>query len=230
MKLTSYSFLIPFLLSLSGTLFAQDVARVLDQAYGLDQTLCNGKKYLYLAPAGTRQNQYLVSPDYVPGNVTVKGKIYPDLTLNYDIFNQQLLLKYNDGTGIPKILEVSKAWLTTFSLGSRKFEFLNIENNPRFFQVLGDGPARVLYFWRKTIDLESTVGVVNYYFSHAIREPYVLKDGQLSPFRSKRSFIRIFPPEHKTEIRDYLRKNKVKIRKAGDKAMADLVNYICTLN
>ena len=71
---------------------SQDAAKELDRVFGPDQTLINGEKYDYCPPAGTKGSQYLATPEYLPGSVTLKGKCYRGLTLNYDIYNQQILL------------------------------------------------------------------------------------------------------------------------------------------
>ena len=161
--------------------------------------------------------------------MTLKGKCYQDINLNYDIFNQQLLLKFEDETGVLNIIEVSKAWLTSFRRGNLNFEFLNLEQEPRFYQVLGEGPVRILYYWRKNLNLNDAVGSSNFIFTHAIRDSYVLMDGQLKPFRTNRSLIRLFDPGHRPEIKSYLRKNKIKVKETSDQAMAEMITFISNL-
>ncbi len=136
------SLLLIILFSISGTLISQNAVKVLDRVYGLDQTLYNGKKYNYSVPSSTKGHQYLISPDYIAGSVTLRGKCYQDINLNYDIFNQQLLLQYEDEKGVLNIIEVSKAWLKSFRRGNLNFEFLSLEKEPRFYQVLGEGQVR----------------------------------------------------------------------------------------
>ena len=226
MKRIICSLLLISLLSLSGKLISQNSAKTLDQVYGLDQTLLNGKKYDYYPPYGYKGNQYLFSREYKIGSVTLKEEAYQDVLLNYDIYNQQLLLKYEDEKGARHILEVSRAWLTDFSIGDKNFEFLDLQQEPRFYQVLGEGPVRILYYWRKGLDLDIMVGSYVYVFSKAVRESFVLKEGQLKSFRSKQSLIRLFEPEHKQKIKSYLRKHKVKVKRAPDKVMAEMITFI----
>jgi hypothetical protein len=229
MKGIRFSLLIIYLFFSSGTLNSQEAIKGLDRVYGLDQTLYNGKKYNYCPPAGARGNQNLFSPDYIDGSVTINGKCYQDINLNYDLFNQQLLLKYADKQGAGNIIEVSKAWLLGFRLGMMNFEFLNLEKEPRFFQVLGEGPVRILYYWRKNLDVDGTVGSYHLTFTRAARDSYVLMDGQLKPFRTKRSLVGLFSPGYRPEIKSYLRKNKVNLRKASDQVMAELITFIGNL-
>jgi hypothetical protein len=230
MKNLMCSLLISSFFSIPFTLRSQDTSQGYDHIYGLDQTLCNGKKYTYVAPPGSNGNQYLLSPFFSVGSVTIRGQCYRDITLNYDIFNQQLLLQYADDIGPVNIIEVSKAWLTAFSMANRNFEFLNLEKEPQFYQVLGEGPVRILYFWRKSINLNDAIGSSNFIFTAALRDCYVLLNGQLKPFNTKRSLINIFDPGHRQEIKSYLRKHNVKVKKASDQAMADLITFIGNLN
>src|SRR5512145_1757956 len=118
MKSLMRSLLINFLLILPGMLPAQMAASNLDEVYGLDPVLYNGKKYTYFLPSGTGGHQYLFSPDYFVGSVTIKGQTFEGITLNYDICNQQLLLQYAIEAGSLRIIEVSKAWLESFTLGN----------------------------------------------------------------------------------------------------------------
>ncbi|MBE0648775.1 MAG: hypothetical protein IH596_13475 [Bacteroidales bacterium] len=221
--------LLTCLLLLSGQLFSQDAARDLDQVYGLDQTLYNGKKYTYFILYSTTGHQYLLSPQYSYGSVTIKGTRYDHVFLNYDIFNQQLLLKYLDKTGAAITIELSKAWLEGFTMSDKNFELLHLEQEPCFYQVLGKGPLQILYHWRKSLDLETVVGSANYIFKSPVRDSFVLKDGQLLRFSSKRSFIKLFDPEQKLAIKSYMRKNKIKIRKSSDLAMAAMIDYIANI-
>jgi len=175
---------------------------------------------------GTKGDQFLLSPDFIAASVTLRGKCYQDVALNYDLFNQQLLLRYEDGMGALNIIEESKSWINGFRLGNMNFECLNLEHEPRFYQVLGEGPIRILYYWRKNLDLHVTTGSSDYTFTSAVRDSYVLLDGKLKPFRTKRSLIRLFDPGHRVEIRSYLRKNKINLKKASDNAISEMITYI----
>lgn len=211
---------------LSGSLKSQNVVNDLDQVYGLDQTLYNGRKYDYLSPSGTTGHQFLQSILFSDGSVTIKGKCYNDLKLNFDIFNQQLVLQYADEKSFKNIIEVSKAWMKGFSIGTMNFELLSLEGDPRFYQVLGNDSLRILYFWRKTMSLNDAIGASNYVFSPALKDSYVFIHGRLRPFNNKRSLILIFDPGLRPAIKSYLRKNKVKVKKASDQEITDMIVFI----
>lgn len=229
MKSAIHLFLILILFSLSGKLISQDVAAVYDRVYGLDPVLYNGKKYSYFLPPGTGGNQFIFSPDFFTGDVTIKGQHFDGITLNYDLFNQQLLLQYADETGALNIIVISNAWLESFSLGNMEFEYLSLKDGPRYYQVIGNGPVRILYYRRKDLKLDVSYGGSHHTFTPPVKSQYVLIEGRLQPFSNKRSLIAIFDQGLKPQIKNYFHINKIKLKKASDKTMTELINYIGNL-
>lgn len=224
-----HSLLVVTLFLICGKLISQDAAVVLDRVYGLDPLLYNGKIYTYFMPSGTGGNQFLLSADYLTGEVTIRGKTFEGISLNYDIYNQQLLLQYVNETGAFNTIGISKAWLEKFRIGNMEFRCLSLDNEPTFYQVLGDGPFFIMVHWRKDLKLDATFGAKNFTFTPPIKEQYVLISDQLKPFRNKRSLVSLFDPEHKPEINNYIQLNRIKIKKASDKIMTELINYIGNL-
>ncbi len=239
------SLILALLLFCSGTLFSQHTFQDLDRVYGLDPLLFNGKKYSYFLPSGTGGNQFFSSAEFVWGGIVVKGcsgevvkgcsgevvkgKSDKDLLLNYDVFNQKLLLKFFDETGAEQIIEVSEAWLESFDLGPVNFICLRENDETRIYQVLGDGPCKILYYWRKNLKLINTATASSYTFTSPVKTSFVLIDGKPRPFGSKGSFTKLFNPAHKVEIKNYLQANGINLKKASDQAMTDLINYIGNL-
>lgn len=223
------SLLVIILILFSGRLVSQDAAMEMDRVYGLDPLLYNGKIYTYFMPSKTGGNQFFLSADYLTGEVTIKGKTFEGISLNYDIYNQQLLLQYANETGTLNIIEISKAWLESFRLGNMEFKYFSFDNGPRFYQVLGNGPLFILYYWRKELKLDASYGATNFTFSPSLKNQYVLTGDRLQPFRNKRSLISLCDPGHKQEIRNYMYRNNIKLKNASDQAIIELINYIGNL-
>lgn len=198
-----------------------------DELYGLDQALCSGKKYVYESPAGSKGDQYLVSAAYFKGSATIRGKRYEGVFLNYDIFNQLLLMRYVDEMGTLFVIEVSKAWLEGFRLDSMQFEVRGPDR--QIFQIIGDGPVKVRYKYHKNLDLEGNIGNLFFKFSRPFRESEVERGETALPFHSNRSFIRIFAPEKRAPIKEYLHSRKINVKKASDREMVRVVGFINTL-
>ncbi len=221
------SLLISYILFFACNLHSQDITFDPVHIYGPDQELYNGKKYAYAPLPSTGGHQFLFSPEYEIGGLTIKGKSFTSLLLNYDIFTQQLLLRYSGPGGAMNTIEVSTAWLECFSIGTRYFEYHNFGDGLRFYQVLGKGPVRILYYRDKKLEVNS--GSIGYVFSETKKVSYVYTDGSLKAFKNKRSFIAIFSQNRKKEISSYLRKNRIKVKRATDHQMVELSNFIGNL-
>lgn len=223
------SLLVTSLICFSGKLMSQELALEIDRVYGLDPLLYNGKKYYYFLPAGTGGNQFLSSADFLKGDMVIRGLKFSGVSMNYDIYNQKLLLQYNDETEATSILEVSEAWLESFHLGEQEYKLLDFANDQRFYQVLGDGPLFILYYWRKELKLDPTSGAHKYNFGPSVKKRFVLIDGELLPFSNKRGLVSLFDAGQRPEIKNYMKSKKIKMKQASDQAMTELINFIGNL-
>ncbi len=229
MKSIACSIFIFIFFCFSGNLFSQHTYSGLEKVYGPDPLLFNGKKYDFFPPSGTSGHQFLYSNNAVIGGATIKGVKFEQIKLKYDIYNQEVLLSYADDEGSGTLIQLSKAWLESFNLEERYFETHVFEDGSRFYQVLGNGSVKIFYFWKKYFELDKAFGSKNFSFSSEIKISYVLMQGKLIPFRSKRGFLAIFAPQQKPEIKAYMRNARFKLKNADDESMADLINFISNL-
>ena len=226
MKILYSISLVILLLFVTADGFAQNSANDLDKVYGLDPYLYNGRLYTYFMPVHTGGTQFINSPDFEPGSVTIRGKKYVNLMLNYDVFNQQLILQYTTGLGAVSQLIVSDAWLESFEMGDAHFEFLAIEDTlPQIYQVIGKGANIVLFSWSKELLLNDNSTAANYLFTKSKRESYLLRDNKLLRFKKNRSFIMKFARESQPALRKYLRQQKINVKKARYQVISDLMAY-----
>jgi hypothetical protein len=225
-------FLLLMALALATTAsFAQSSNSNRDPVYGFDPLLYNGKIYSYFPQPGTGGIQYLYADFDTQGALTLRGVTYSNLTLNYDIFNQKVILKYKNAIGSPSLIEVSTAWLEMFELGGSHFEIrTGTDTTKRIYQVLGSGPDKILYYQRKELLLHNQQITGLYYFSKIIREMYLQKGNRVVKFKNNHSFITVFSKPEQELIKKYLRKKKIKVTKASDSIMAELINYCNTLS
>lgn len=214
---------------ISNTAIAQVPSSYHDPIYGYDPLITNGRVYYFYLP-GTGGTQYLQENFDTQGTVTLRGVTYSSLSINYDIYNQQLILKYKDAIGSSKLIEVSFAWLESFTLGGLPFEFIDDGNsNKRIYQVLGSGSKKILYFYRKDLLLHNQTISGLYYFSKPIKEKYVLNENRIVKFINNKGFISAFSPAQQVLLKKHMRKQNINIKKANDKILSDLIEYCKTL-
>jgi len=220
--------LIMVVVSLSA--IAQESADNQDPLYGLDPLLYNGRMYYFYPLPGTDGTQYLSNEFDPKGSVTLRGVTYPNLNINYDIYNQQLVLKFKDAIGSVKVIEVSYAWLESFILQGKLFEvFPDAGSTKKFYQVLGSGDKKILYSYSKKLLIHTQTISGLYYFSKTITEKYVYNENRIVKFNNNHSFISAFSPPEQVLVKKYLRKQNINVKKATDAVLSDLINYCKTI-
>ena len=195
---------------------AQKTATLTDRLYGNDPLLYNGKLYAFFPPSGTGGSQYLLEQFDKGGKVTLRGVCYSDCELNYDIYNQKLILRYYSTLGSANLLELSAAWLESFDMAGRHFEIIpGADTSKRIYQVLGNAHEKLLYYYRKDFFVDSRTASKNRCFTDAQREMMVMSRGKMLRYKNNRGFIEAFRKNEQDEIKKYLRKHRIRVRKAN---------------
>jgi hypothetical protein len=201
-----------------------------DDAYGMDPLLFNGKLYRYYVAPGTLGTQFLNGTNPVEGSVQIRGITYDKRLLKYDIYNQQLVLQYFAPNGGVNQIVVSDAWLEAFSLGEADFRVLHSQDSlRRIYQVIGIGPLRIMYYWSKQFALDILVGAVNHRFSLPEKTTFLWMDNEFKEYSGKRSFVSLFEKDKQPELKKFLRRNRISVRKSTDAEILELINFCNTL-
>lgn len=223
-----YLFLPVILIQASSFVFAQSNTGI-DPVYGFDPLLYNGKVYYFYQPA-TGGTQYLLTDFDKAGSVTIRGVLYSDLTINYDLYNQQLILKYINKAGSSSLIIVSDAWLESFILGGSNFSLISDADTTRqIYQVIGNSEVKVLYHRKKELLLDSFKSGGMHYFSEPKYLKYVYLNHKMSSFNSNRSFLKVFEKEKQLLIKKYMHAQKVNVKKADAYTVERLINYCNSL-
>ena len=201
-----------------------------DPVYGYDPLLYNGRMYLFYPQAGTGGTQYLYTDFDTKGSVKVRGVTYTNLNINYDIYNQQLILKYKDAIGSTRLLEISFAWLESFVMNNNPFEiYMEADSSTRIYQVLGTGDKKIMFYHQKELLLHNQQISGSFYFSKGTREKYVLNGSKKVKFNNNRGFLSVFTPSEQELLKKYLRQQNINVKNANDFMLNELINYCKTL-
>jgi hypothetical protein len=217
---------INLLLILSSFLVTAQEKSVYTEVFNADPVLYNGRFYIFYAPSGTEGDQFISGKQFITGSLTIKGKNYSDLPLNYDIYNQCVIYKYKIESGAVRQIIIPESLLDSFTLERRRFQTLpGIDGNKKIYQVIGSGSFRILSFWHKKLELNRFHGAGNRVFTKPLREFYLAYNDTLKVFRNNRTFISLFPPEKREQVRKFLRENRIRINKADDESLMKVMQY-----
>jgi hypothetical protein len=214
----------------SVTTYAQTSSQNNDPVYGYDPLLYNGRVYSFFTQPGTDGTQYMYDEFDNQGSITLRGVTFTNLSINYDIYNQQLILRYSDARGSIKYIEISKAWLESFTINGCNFNyFTKTDSSQRIYQVLGSGKERILYYHTKDLSIDNMGTAAGRFFTKAMKVSYVLSNKQLISYKNNGNFIKAFVPAKQDLIRTYIRRHSINVRKSNDIIMTELINYCNTL-
>ncbi len=195
-----------------------------------DPLLINGRIYSYFPPESIGGNQFFLHEAFSVGTLVIRNQEYPGQQLNYDVYNQQLLLRYMTPTGALQIIEVSGGWLTSFSLEGREFRYRNSsESNPGIYQVIGDSGTQIFIHWEKSLEFRNIAGKAVYSFLGPTNRMFLVKGSLFMPFRNKRSFLRLLDPALQLTVRKYLNSEHVNFRHANDLELKAFILFYNTL-
>ncbi len=99
----------------------------------------------------------------------------------------------------------------------RKYSFP--ETGTRFYQVVTSGKIYCLYYWEKILNYST---LSSYYFTPQKKVSYIVKNGKPYRFKNKRQFRKLFPVQHQKEIKQFIRKNKIRLKNESDDSMRRL--------
>lgn len=194
------------------------------RSYGPDQRVFSGIRYINNHKQ-SKGHKFLGEDQYQKGILRIDNRVYQNLILKYDIYNQQILLLYSLQEARPGEIIIKGDKLDGFSLGEKVFDkYYFPETDTAFFQVFEGKQVTFLYHWKK--DLIPVVSL-DYLgeFSKLNRISYIQIDSTNNRFRNKSTFLDYFP-EHRKELKRFLRKRRMKIRQVSDSQIWEINDFV----
>jgi len=187
-------------------------------------TLLNGRIWRnpYTRVTG---DQFFLENIFFSGSVIFNGKRFDNLDLKYDIHNDELILSIES---YPVIM-LNKEMVDSFSLvlGSRIFRFINAGNDTPdvlkgYVNVLYDGPSALYVKYSKMIQPLGDDGINDQFYQR--HQAYLRKGAEIIPVEGKRNLLNLLE-DKKSEIRDYTKKNRIRILKQDPYTYIRVIEY-----
>jgi hypothetical protein len=170
-------------------------------------------------------DQFLFSREFLPGTLTLNGNSYKNLLINYDIYNDEILVPKNKSS----IVQLNKEMVDSFSVyyAGLKYKFVNTKADSLsgikgFANEIYRGKTVLYVKYKKEIEELAVDDKYDlFYLTYRI---YLLKGGQIYPITNKGDLIKILNAE-KTRIRDFLKKNRLKVSKKEPGSFIPVIRY-----
>ncbi len=188
------------------------------------QILYNGRAWrnLYNRVKG---DQFLFSPEFMPGSVLIDEKEYKNIQIKYDIYNDELLILTDHGI----IIQLNKEMIDFFDMKyyNQVYRFKRIEADSLgilsgYVNVLYDGKTSLYVKYRKEILL---LAVENKYdLFNQISKIYLKKDGRFIQINSKKMFLDILK-DQKQQIHSFIKTNNIRISKKNPESFIPVIEF-----
>ena len=196
---------------------------LVEQKYGIDQVLVNGKYFenIYTNDLG---HPYFSEDEFKKGYLVVHNQKYNNILLKYNIWDQTVLVPYSHMTNAAFIPPVD--FIPEFGFNGHSFKKIKLENEKeQFFEEIYSGEIDLLCFWKKDRDeSDHNITFMAHKFSDPHKKLYVVVETKSYFVKNRKALNRVFP-EHKNEINQYIKENKLKLYKSSNKQLSDLMVF-----
>lgn len=193
--------------------------------------LYNGPEYVSQVEEYLTGHPFFESAQAQAATIEYGGATYAGIPLRYDLMLDLLVIKAPQGD---LDIQLINEKVTRFTVNDHVFVRLAPSSTgdalvrTGFYEVLVEGPVRVLAARRKSRQRRSTAqGMVGEITQQ--NELFIYKDQRYFPANSAGQVLALFPA-HKAALRKYIRSEKLKFRGATrEEDLVDVVRYQATL-
>jgi hypothetical protein len=211
------------------SLFSGDFRQALNDSLLIDslpgnQELYNGRIWQnqYYSIKG---DQFLFSKTFLPGSVTMRGKTFGNISIRYDIFNDEILTPcFTVG-----IIQLNKEMVDSFSIRymGKHYCFVNIPADTSgrlsgYFNLLYKGKSELLVKYVKKIEKLSVEGRYDSFYQAA---RICILDNDRLHFIKKRNDLLILSDDRKA-AKDFIKNYRPEVTDSDPETLIPLVRFI----
>ena len=188
---------------------------LVDRAYGQDQELVNGLQYFNHHPRSLG-NPYLLDGFVRQGFASIRGVVYSNIWLRYDIYKQQVEVEYRTLNGADNQVVLVSDRVDHFQIGEHFFRNLSLQGEKeQFYQVIGADRMMCYIHWeKKLVPISGDLRFIEE-FTNPKRSYLLELDGEIKEFQSKSEFVKLFPESRRKEMKKLVRENSMQFRIAS---------------
>jgi hypothetical protein len=188
--------------------------------------LYNGNDYvIYLSKE--EEHPYFGTDDWAYGSIVYWDELYENVPLLFDLSVDQVIVEHERGSPIRLIPEK----VQRFTMMNHTFVRLLRDDKNKladgFYDELYNGQTKVYakYFraYRETLEAPRIIP----HFDASVRY-YLVKDGNFHVVKSKGSVLQVLG-DRKSELKSFLRKNRIRYNDDREKAIVRLAEFYDTL-
>ncbi len=196
------------------------------EKYVVDPLIQNGVYYEnpYFNAQG---HQFFRDGKFHEGSIVFREKQFEGVRLKYDIFNQQLIINQDPDMHMQVNLLPGNL-VSEFHTNGSYFKSIALEDDAlRYYQVMYESAEiSCYYYWHKNRSESHEAGeYLIYVFSEPKQKSYIKIEDLTSRYRNNRSFVKCLPEGVKSQVKTYMKTNKIDINEADKYALEELFSF-----
>ena len=186
--------------------------------------LSNGIAYYdeYVTKKG--HHQYYLTPDFLTGTITYDGQRYFDVLLQYNLYSDQLILRFYKNDNL-RTIQLIKDKVERFTVNNTQFTHVREGKDAGFYEILFEEGVIGLYKKHYKSRQRHVNSAGTYYSFKEKSYLIVRRDDSYFQVNNRSSLLRIFP-EHEETINSYYSKRGTFYNANQDGFMKSLLQKI----
>ena len=177
-----------------------------------------------------KNDQFLFTDFFLTGNLTINGQTFENKRLRYDIFSDELTIPLNRDD----IVQLNKEMVDSFTLNfdSKLYRFINIKDEALkslkgYVNVLYKGKSALYVKYKKDISQNVTETSDGEFFETT--RIYLVLNGICYPVNRTSDLFK-FTKDDKEQIRDFIKKTKLKVSKKKPESFIPVLRFYDSIN
>jgi hypothetical protein len=202
--------------------------RSLQDSSRYTQVLYNGRIWIN-TQMQVSGHQFLFSGEFLSGSISEQGRTYKNIMMRYDIFTDEMTAKNHHGV----ILQLNKEVIDSFTLNYnyRSWKFVTVTGDSTkgftgYVNVLYAGKTAFYVKYRKAIELFAVDGKYDKFYD--VNRMFFEQNGNVYQFSGRRQLLKLMG-EHRKEVRSYINKLRLIIRKDNPESFIPVIKYYDSL-
>lgn len=204
---------------------SQEIKKSFEPFFKVDSRLLSGDFYQTPMMSSSTGDPFFIDPNWKKGRVRVDGIWFENISLRFDISSHNIILNTVDLTNSYMQVILKKDRIDYFTMGSHSFITFPADDpsmGKRFCELMVSGPIEFLVL--KTKNLKVTAGGLSDYIYQTTTQKNLRYQGELTRYTGRGTLIRKFP-EFKSELKDFIKDNKLIFRRLDLDQHAMLISY-----
>jgi hypothetical protein len=191
-----------------------------------NQLLYNGRiwKNIYFNVEG---DQFLFTKSFLPGSVSIRGNKFQDLSIMYDIFNDEILIPFSRGG----VIQLNKQMVDSFSIIflNKKYRFSKvlIDSIEVYVHTIYKGKSALYTRYTKKIEKFADQGKYDQFYQ--VNQTLFMRDNKVHPVTGKRDLLNISQTDRKA-VKDFIKKNRIRISGKDPESFVPVIRYLDSID